>query len=538
MIKKLLSKTIDSITMAAFMVGFSSLLSRLLGVVRDHILAGKFGAGNDLDVYYAAFRIPDMIFNLVVLGALSAGFIPVFTQMIKHDEDKQKAWLLVNNVINALSVLMLALVVILFIFAEPLVKLITPGFDQEKLNQTIWLTRIMFLSPMLLGLSSVIGGVLQSYKRFLVYSLSPIFYNLGIIAGALLLVPRYGLVGLAWGVSVGSAFHLLVQLPAIWQLGWRWQAILDWKNEQLNMIAKMMTARTLSLVINQVNLLVETIFASTLISGSLAIFNLANNLQSFPVGIFGLSFAIAAFPAIAASAFDKDKLVYYFSKTLRQIFYFIVPSTVLLLLLRAQIVRLVLGSGKFDWTDTILTMNTLTFFVISLFAQATIPLLVRFYYARHDSKTPLYLGLVASVANIGLNYWLIHTSLGVAGLALAFSLSSILQFALLYIFLRLEIGSLDEKNLLKSIAKMIIAGLVSGLVIQFSKTWLGMGLQLDFVWEVLLQFVLPAIIGLASYGMVTYWLGSPEILNILKHVKGKLPWRQVSTNDQGEARGI
>lgn len=175
MIRKLLNKKIDSITMAALMVGVSSLLSRLLGVVRDHILAGRFGAGNDLDVYYAAFRVPDMIFNLVVLGALSAGFIPIFTQLIKSEEEKEKSWELVNNVLNVLSILMIVIVAVLFILAEPLIRLITPGFGPEKLAETVGLARIMFLSPLLLGLSSVVGGVLQSYKRFLVYSLSPIF---------------------------------------------------------------------------------------------------------------------------------------------------------------------------------------------------------------------------------------------------------------------------------------------------------------------------------------------------------------------------
>lgn len=538
MIRKLFTNKINSITVAAVMVGFFSLLSRVLGVIRDHILAGQFGAGNELDVYYAAFRMPDMIFNLVVLGALSAGFIPVFTQLINKDEDQKKAWTLVNNVINSLSVLMIFLVIILFIFAEPLLKLITPGFGPEKLAQTVWLTRIMFLSPLLLGLSSVIGGVLQARKRFFVYSLSPIFYNLGIIAGALLLVPKFGLVGLAWGVSIGSACHLLVQLPTILHLGWRWQAVLDWKNEQLRMIARMMTARTLSLAINQVNLLIETIFASTLVSGSLAVFNLANNLQSFPVGIFGLSFAIAAFPAISASAFDKEKLVYYFSKTLRQIMYFIVPSTVLMLVLRSQIVRLVLGSGKFNWEDTVLTMDTMTFFVISLFAQALIPLLVRFYYARHDSRMPLYLGLVASAVNIGLNMIFIKTSLGVSGLALAFSLSSILQLVLLFIFLRKELGNLDEKNIFISIGKMLVAGILAGIVVQLIKTCVGTGLQLTFVWEVLVQFVAPAVAGLLVYIAVTYLFKSPEIINLLKHLKGRWPWRQVNLNDQGEARGI
>ena len=183
-------------------------------------------------------------------------------------------------------------------------------------------------------------------------------------------------------------------------------------------------------------------------------------------------------------------------------------------------------------------MNTLTFFALSLFAQATIPLLVRFYYARHDSRTPLYLGLIASAVNIVLNYYLVHSSLGVAALALSFSLSSIVQFALLFIFLRIELGSLDEGLLFKSIGKMLLAAAAAGLVIQLMKTWLGFSLEISFGWQLLLQFVLPASTGLAVYGIVTYWLKSPEILNLLKHVQGRLPWRQVGASDQGEARGI
>ncbi len=534
MIKKLFNKKINSISIAALMVASSSLVSRLLGVIRDHILAGKFGAGNELDVYYAAFRVPDMVFNLVVLGALSAGFIPVFTQLINDQKEQQKAWDLVNNVLNVLGVLMLVVVGVLFVCAEPLIKLITPGFDAQKLAETVWLTRIMFLSPILLGISSVVGGVLQSYKRFLIYSLSPIFYNLGIIVGAIWLVPSWGLAGLAWGVSLGSAAHLLVQVPSIWNLGWRYQCLIDWRNKQLRVIFRMMTARTLSLVINQVNLLVEMIFASMLAGGSLAIFNLANNLQSFPVGIFGLSFAIAAFPAIAASAFDTEKLLYYFSKTIRQVFYFIVPSTAVLILLSEQMVRLILGGGKFDAWDASLTVDTVSCFALSLFAQATIPLLVRFYYARHDSRTPLRLGLIASVVNIALNAWLVKW-LGVAGLALAFSISSIVQFALLIIFLRIEIGHLDSLKLLRSLARMLAAVAVAGLVVTSTKAWWSV-LAVNQPWGVWYQFIVPATLLLGSYLIMSYLFACPELLDLLNHGKGR--WSKLKNKELDKAKVI
>ena len=410
MIKKLFSGQINSITVAALLIALSSLVSRFLGIFRDRILAGEFGAGDTLDVYYAAFRIPDFIFNLLVLGALSAGFIPIFTSLIKSrskgEPNKSKfseikkifskhddGWELANNVLNLLVISLVVLSGLGIIFAPWIIKMIAPGFGPEKQLLTVGLTRIMFLSPIFLSISSVFGGILQSYKRFFVYSLSPIMYNIGIIIGALYFVPQWGIYGLAWGVVFGALLHLLIQVPTVYLLGYRYRPRIDFHNKHLRKIGIMMIPRTMSLAITQVNLLVITVIASTLASGSLAIFNFANNLQSFPIGIFGISFAVAAFPTLAAVAFDRKKLVYNFSHIFRQILFFIIPATIFLYALRAQIIRVILGTGQFDWEDTILTINTLGFFTISLFAQATIPLLVRVYFARQNSKTPFIIGL-------------------------------------------------------------------------------------------------------------------------------------------------
>ncbi len=537
MMKKLFYRSIDSVTAAAFLVGASSLASRLLGVVRDRILAGTFGAGDTLDVYYAAFRIPDLIFNLLVLGALSAGFIPAFTNLVKNeDKDRGEAWKLANNILNLLALSLIALMIVGIIFAPFIMKLATPGFSGAKLDQTVALTRIMFLSPLLLGLSSVLGGILQSMKRFFAYSLSPLFYNLGIIAGAYWLAPRWGITGLAWGVVLGSALHALVQLPAVRHLGWRWQPVADWRDKGVRLILKMMTARTLALASNQINLLVVTIIASTLASGSLAVFNLANNLQSFPVGIFGISFAIAVFPVLSVHAFNKEKLVSRLSSSVRQILFFIIPSMVIFILLRAQIVRLILGTGKFNWEDTVLTMNTLSLFAISFFAQALIPLFTRVFYARHDSKTPFFIGMASDIFNIVLALWLTKMW-GVVGLALAFSLTSILNFIALVVALKLEIGSLNEKRTVLWVLKFSLAALAGGIVIQAIKQYLGAHVDMDRVWGLLLQTGLSAGAGLAVYLFVCWLFKSPEIDRLWQYLKNRLP-KQVPTDDQGEARGI
>lgn len=548
MFKKLFGQQINSITVAAALVALSSLASRFLGVIRDRILAGEFGASTTLDIYYAAFRIPDLIFNLIVLGALSAGFVPIFTSLIKdfscekkdncdsHEQNKE-AWSLANNVLNYLLIGLALLSAIGIIFAPLLTRLITPGFGPEEQATTIALTRIMFLSPLFLGISGIFGGILQSFKRFLIYSLAPIFYNLGIIIGALYFVNIWGLYGLAWGVVLGAFMHMAIQIPLVSQLGFRYRFKIIWRDINTIKIGKMMIPRTLSLAISQINLVVITIIASSLSSGSLSIFNLANNLQSFPIGIFGISFAIAAFPSLAENAFNKEKLTASFSQTIRQILFFIVPATVLIITLRAQIIRVVLGTGNFDWQDTILTMNTLGYFALSLFAQATTPLLIRVFYARHNSATPFYLGLFTVALNIGLSF-LFAPSMGVAGLALAFSIANILNFILLWLWLNFSIGSLDISNILVSVLKFTASAIAAGASAQMMKSIIWPFIDMTKFSGVFIQLTGSALVGILIYALFCYLFKSEELFGLLASLRNRLPFRKLKVDDQGEARGV
>lgn len=529
--------------MAASLVAFSSLISRLLGIFRDRILAGEFGAGSILDVYYAAFRIPDFIFNLLILGALSAGFIPVFTSLMKDEEhDNKEAWKFVSNVLNIIMILLVVISVLGIIFAPYFTSFITPGFSPEGQKATAELTRIMFLSPLFLGISGVVGGVLQSFKRFFIYSLSPIFYNIGIIIGALYLVDIFGIYGLAIGVVLGAFMHMLIQLPSLFSLGYKYSFHLDLRGEQIKKIGAMMIPRTLSLAVTQVNLLIVTVIATTLASGSLAIMNFAGNLQAFAIGIFGISFAVAAFPTFSAQAFDRKKLSESFSQTVRQILFFIVPSTVLLLTLRAQIIRVILGVGKFDWEDTILTIDALGFFALSLFAQSLIPLLTRVFYARHDTKSPFYVGVVSFFLNVILSFWLSDV-LGVAGLALAFSISSIFNFVLLWIVLRIEVGYLHEMRILVSSLKFSAAAIVAGIAIQATKLLVWPFIDMSKTIGVSLQGFLAGTMGVLVYILISYILKTEELINLGDGIKRRL-WKKkeaknrVASSDQGEARGI
>ena len=392
------------------------MVSRLLGLVRDRILAGSFGAGSELDIYYAAFRVPDLVYSLVVLGAISAGFIPVFVGYLQ--KNKEKAWYLANGLLNLMALSLIVVCFVLIILAPWLVKLVAPGFSEDNLSLTIQLTRIMFLSPFFLGLSAVFGGILQSFRRFLIYSLGPVMYNLGIIFGALVLVERFGLVGLAYGVSLGAFLHMLIQVPSAYSSGFRWRPVFDLKFAGLRRVLKLMPPRILNTALNQIIFWLMTVFASFLAVGSIAVYNFAYNIWSFPLGIFGLSFVLASFPKISDKAQRKDRLgfVKVFSFTARQILFYTLPAAVLFIVLRSQIVRVILGSGRFDWQDTFLTYQTLAYFSLSLFAEGLVFLFLRGFFAWEDTKTPFGLGLLAAAGRLSAA-WFFSKFLGVPGLA-------------------------------------------------------------------------------------------------------------------------
>ena len=436
-----------------------------------------------------------------------------------------------------------------------IVKLIAPGFGPEKLAKTAELSRIMFLSPVLMGISGLFGGILQSFKRFFVYSLAPVFYNVGIILGALFFVERLGISGLAWGVALGAILHMLVQLPLSLKLGFSFTFPKKFFTTYLRRLARMMVPRTMSLGITQLDLLVSTMIASTLAGGSLAVYNFANNLQSFPVGIFGISFAVAAFPLLSNSAGKPGKLAGNFSSVVRKILFFVIPSALMLFALRAQIVRSVLGTGAFSWNNTLMTMRTLSFFSIGLVAQALNPLLVRMYYARQNSRTPFYIGLFAVAIDIILCLILPNIivpqkiltlapsalpdiPLGVAGVAFAFSISSWVNCVLLWAVLRGQLGSLQESRIFKSVGKFIIASLAAGLVIQLSKVTIWPFIDMTRAWGILAQGFVAGMSGILTYLLACFLLGSEELIEFWCAFKRRLPWASLKSDDPGEARGL
>ncbi|EKE20226.1 MAG: hypothetical protein ACD_8C00037G0002 [uncultured bacterium] len=504
-------------------------------------MAGQFGAGDTLDAYYAAFRIPDLIYNLMIVGALSAAFIPVFTELISKNKEDE-AWELSSGILSLQIFLTGALSLVLILLAPWLMKIVTPGFHGEKLDLTVTLTRIMFLSPLLLGISGIFSGALVSFKKFLIYSLAPIFYNTGIIVGALFFVKPLGPAGLAWGVVLGAFLHLMIQYPAVKFSGFHFKPMLfsAWKNKNVRKVLKLMVPRTLTIAVTQINFTIFTIFATTLATGSLAVFNFANNIQSAALGLFGVSFAIAVFPTLSTHGAkgEYEKFAIAFSRTFRQVLFFVIPISMFLFVLRAQTVRVLLGTGNFNWEDTILTFQVLGLMVVSLFAQSLLPLLIRAFYALQDTKTPLFIALFGEFISI-CSLFLLVKPFGIYGLAVAFSLASVVNMILLIVYLRKSLPSIDGKNILNSTIRIVAATLVAGVATQAVKYVVGSRGELDTFVAVFVQLIVAGGTGLAFFSLACYYFEVKEFFQFTQSITRKIfKEKKLITEDTAGVAGV
>jgi putative peptidoglycan lipid II flippase len=533
---KILNSQLKSITSAAIIISGATLVSRIVGLARDRIFAHYFGVGPVMDSYYAAFRIPDLIYNLLIVGALSAGFIPTFTKLFNQSEDKTPAWKLANNILNITAISLAILSVFGMLFTPALTNIIAPGFDPASKALVTSFTRIMFSSTVMLGLSMVIGGVLQSLRAFFLYSLAPIFYNVGIIIGAIVLVPLIGTKGLAWGVVLGAFMHLSLQIYSAYANGYKWKWYFNLKDQNARLIGKLMIPRTLGLAINQLNLVLITILASLLPVGSVTIFNFANNLQAVPIGIIGIPFAIAVFPVLSAAAAknDMDEFIKNLSSTIRQILFLIIPCAIIFLLLRAQIVRVILGTDKFNWGATISTGNTLAFFALSMFAQALIPLFARAFYALANTKTPFIVGVISELSSI-IAALLLMKPYGVAGLALAFSIGSIMNLVGLSVYLRNTLTKINGEKIFSSFYRIILAAIPMAISIQLIKKPLAVIFNQNYFFGILGQGLVAGLVGLVIYLLLCYLLRVPELLQIKESLTNRfLRAKQVQTQESIE----
>lgn len=509
-------KTTQTIGMAAFIISLAGIASRFLGFLRDRLLAAQFGAGDTLDAYYAAFRLPDLFYSLIVLGALSAAFLPVFTEL-RSQKKEEEAWILASDVLWLLVLVLGAACIAGIVLADSVVTVIAPGFTGEKRELTIGLTRIMLLSPLFLAVSAVLSGVLMSFRRFIAYSFAPLFYNIGIIFGILVLVPIFGVQGLGFGVVVGSFLHMATQWPAFATAGWRvrFRPLGSFRNPALRKVIGLMIPRSLSMGVNQIGLLVMTGFASLLASGSLAAFTLANNIQSVALGIFGVAFSVAVFPALSIAIAERQEKVFFtlLADTTRRILFFVLPLSALMIVFRAQFVRVILGSGQFNWEDTIVTFNVLALLSVSLFAQSLIPLFARGFFALQNTKTPLLIAFWSEVFHVVLLVILRQSfSFSIEMLASAFSFVTIVNFGLLYFMLKRQARYWDDTRMLIPALKIALAAVLAGVFAQISKYVFALTVnELDTFFKVFLQLFFGLSIGGAAYLFLCIWLQVEEL---------------------------
>ena len=536
LIQKFLNSQTKSISSASLILAISYLISAVLGLLRDRLLAGTFGAGNELDVYYAAFTVPDFIALILIFGAIAAAVIPIFSgYLIKSKED---AWRYVSTLLNVFLGFLIIVCVILIIFTPLIVSFMAPGFSGQKKEMAVILMRIMFLSPIILGASNMISGILQVFHRFLVTALAPLLYNLGIIIGILFFVPKFGLQGLAWGVVLGGILHLIVQLPAFFFSGFRYKASFNYKDPGVVKTIKMMIPRSLGLGAGQLNTIATTAIASTLLSGSIAVFNLANNLSSILVNAVAVSVSTAAFPSMSMAFLkeENDEFLRKFSSIFRQIIFLVVPISLLLLILRAQIVRVVLGVGKFGWADTKLTTACLGILALNLIAQALILFLSKTFYAAHNTKIPAIISGLTVAFNIALSLllvWLVRFSagfnlflqsilrlggvanIGVIALALAYTITAVLECSLLLYMFYKKFPKLHVEEIHNSIYKILIASLIMFILTFLIRQWLGSVVSLQTFWGIFFQLIISGTAGVVTYAIATHLLKSPENKTII-----------------------
>lgn len=455
-----------SILSGAAIIMVMVLMSKILGLVRDRLLAHLF-TPDTVAIFFAAFRLPDLIFQILILGSLSVAFIPVFTEYLET-KSKNKAFSMARSIMILTLGFLVLITVLVYIFVDQLTFLVVPGFTVDQRLQVASLTRVILIGQIILAVGSFFIGMLQSFQRFIIPALAAVFYNFGIILGILFLSDTLGILGPAVGVLVGAFLHVLVQLPLVWSFGFRPRFTGKIFHPGVREIAGLMSVRTIGLAAEQVNETVGILLASLISTASVTYLTFAQHLQVVPIGLFGATIAQAALPVLsserARGRIEEFKTT--FLTTMHQILFLALPSAAILIVLRVPVVRLIFGASQFDWPSTVLTGMTLAYLAIGLSAQAISLLLVRGFYALKDTKTPVMVSLLIVSINIILGVIFVRSlNLEVWSLGLAFSISSVLSGLLLFITLNKKVGGFEKSAVFQPFFKMLMATVIMGVAL-------------------------------------------------------------------------
>lgn len=522
---------------AAYLLAAFAFSSQLLGLIRDRLLAGTFGAGETLDIYYAAFRIPDLLFATVASLLSLYALLPVLSRLEEENQGLAIAFLRRSLLVFFAGMALVS--GIAFLLTPVLIPLVAPGIaGGEGYADLLLLSRMLLLQPILLGATNIVAALTQLRHRFFLYAVSPLLYNLGIIVGIIFLYPVLGIAGLGWGVLIGALMHFLVQAVFFAREGTSkhtlpparfWGSLFE--------VLWLSVPRTLSLAAGQISLLILVALASFFAPGSIAVFMFAFNLQAVPLAIIGVSYSVAAFPTLArlfASGSSKEYL-WHLTVALRHIIFWTVPAMILVIVLRAQIVRAILGSGAFDWSATRLTAAALALFVLSLSAQSITLLIARAYYAAGKTTLPLRLGVLSVVVSVGsalvfvalfhahpLVRYFLESALRVPDipgttvlmLALGYAVGALVQAGAGLWYLKRDFG-VSLSGLRELGFQSFGAGLIGGTAAYGALWVMGEVVDINTVMGIFSQGFVGGVAGLLVAGVVLVFLKNTELLEAI-----------------------
>lgn len=538
---KLVRKDYHTLANAALVLSVFSFISQILGFFRDRLLSTLIGPSRELDIYITAFRVPDFLYvSLAALVSVTV-LVPYFSDLSKKQNGEEKIRKVASSVFTVFALAILLSVIILFFLMPKIAPLLAPGFDTQSLKELTKISRVMLISPLLLGFSNFLGSLMQFRKLFFTYALAPVLYNFGILIGILLFYPTFGLIGLAWGVVLGGALHLLTQLPTLWfvHIPLVFIKAIDW--EAVKKIFGTSLPRTLTLALSSINLLVLFALASKLNPGSISLFNFSLNIATVPSMLVGISFAVAAFPTLSMLFVEKrgEEFSTYFSKAIANILFWVMPLSALFIVLRAHIVRVVIGSQNLTWSDTKIASALVLVLTSAGILQALIPLFTRGYYARGYTWRPLWYLLGGSLVTIVFAVmslpgqgnavtpgWFIslmrlqnvlHPE--VLFLSLAYLLGLLISLTFMwYDFDRVsktKVRILGGRTIFQSFFATLIIGLVTYAVLNITNDFF----PDERIWGVFFHAFISGIIGISTGALALYLMKNEELETVIKASK-------------------
>lgn len=534
-----------SVHQAAFLLGLATIASALLGLLRNRFLTSRFVAA-DLDIYLAAFRVPDFLYALSLFLVASTAIIPIFLEKLDKEGSDEGTYLM-SSLFTLLLFILIPVLGVAYMIMPFLARNLLPGFGAEPVQRVVDLSRILLLSPLLLGLSNLTSSTIQAYRRFYIYALSPLFYNLGIIMGIFYLAPRFGLAGVGWGVVLGALMHFLIQVPSLVRLG-SLPSLTMRISPDVRRVLLLSFPRAFGLAAGQLTYIAITAIASTIGVGAITVYSLSHDMQSIPLSVIGLSYSIAAFPMMAQMMLNKERKIFFehLASGIRHIIFWTLPVAILFIVLRAQIIRSIYGAGVFGWVDTRLTAASLALFALSIVAQSLVALFVRAFHAMGKTKMPLIINIICMLATIGLAFLFVQLlksspetalvfgrilrvedvpNMAVLGLPLAFSVGSLLNALVLGVGLGMVDGEFRKQNIMRSFWEVLTASVSMGVVTYASLNLFARFFDLERFWGIFLQGFCAGIVGIIVAFLFLKFRRNQEFLEVYEAARRRF-WKE------------